>query len=152
MNPLFYFQYGAACERAGDPAAAVKQFEKCLGLDPDFPEALNYLGYLWADRGENLERARDLIERALKVQPDNAAYLDSMGWVLYRLKRHPEALEYMLRAVKAESPADQTVLDHLGDVYAALNQFAEARAAWTKSLALKPDEAVKKKLEAGSGK
>jgi len=148
LNHVFYFQFGAACERAGDHADAVKHFEKCLGLEPDFPEALNYLGYMWAERGENLGRARDLIERALKAEPDNAAYLDSMGWVLYKLKQPKEALEYMLRAVKAEEPVDATVLDHLGDVYTALNQHVAAREAWTRSLAVEPNEAVKKKLEA----
>jgi tetratricopeptide (TPR) repeat protein len=148
LNHVFYFQYGAACERSGDYTRAVELFEKCLGLQPDFSEALNYLGYMWAERGEHLERARDLIARALKAEPDNAAYLDSMGWVLFKLKQPEEALAYMLRAVKAESPVDATLLDHLGDIYAALNQHVAARDAWTRSLATEPNETVKKKLEA----
>jgi len=152
LNHVFYFQFGAACERAGDHAEAVKHFEKCLRLEPDFSEALNYLGYMWAERGENLTRAREMIERALKVEPDNAAYLDSMGWVLYKLKQPKAALEYMLRAVKAEEEVDATVLDHLGDVYAALDQPAAAREAWAKSLAIESNDAVKKKLEASTQK
>jgi len=152
LNHVFYFQFGAACERAGDYTTAVAHFEKCLSLQPDFAEALNYLGYMWAERGENLERARELIARALKAEPDNAAFLDSMGWVLYKLKQPQRALEFMLRAVKAETPGDATVLDHLGDIYAVLNQSEEARAAWTKSLAIEANDAVKKKLEAAAGK
>src|SRR4029077_15474753 len=91
----FYFQFGAACERAGDFAQSEKYFEKCLDLAPNFSQAQNYLGYMWAERGEKLDRARDLIEKALKAEPKNAAYLDSMGWVLFKLQRPKEALDYL---------------------------------------------------------
>jgi tetratricopeptide (TPR) repeat protein len=147
LNHVFYFQFAAACERAGDIPRAVKLFEKCLGMKPDNAEALNYLGFLWADRGENLERAKELIERALIQEPDNAAFLDSMGWVLFRLNQFEPALDYMLRAVKAETGQDPTVLDHLGDVFAALNRMEEARDAWKRSHALKADEKVRRKFE-----
>ena len=148
LNYGFYFQVGAALERKGDRVEAAKYFEKCLNLSPDFDEAQNYLGYMWAEHGENLERARDLIVRALKAEPDNAAYLDSMGWVLFKLNQPKEALDYMLKAVANSEEPDATLYDHLGDIYAALNDHDKAREAWRKSLSVEANEQVQKKLDA----
>ena len=144
----FYFQVGTTLERKGEREQAVKYFEKCLKLSPDFPEALNYLGYLWAERGENLEQAREMIERALKAEPKSAAYLDSMGWVLYKLNQPKEALDYILKAVAASDDEDATIYDHLGDIYAALKQMDKAHEAWRKSLSVEKSDAVQKKLDA----
>jgi tetratricopeptide (TPR) repeat protein len=146
----FYFQFAAACERKGDYAAAEKYFEKCLQLSPDSDEALNYLGFMWADRGEKLDRARELIERAVKNEPDNPAYLDSMGWVLFKLHQPAAALDWILKAIKSSEEEDSTIYDHLGDIYAALGQMDKARQAWSKSLKLEPNEAVRKKLGPGA--
>ena len=142
----FYFDLGSACERAGDRAEAAKQFEQALKLKPEFPEAQNYLGYMWAESGENLERARELIEQALKAEPKSAAYLDSMGWVLFKLNQPQTALEYMLKAVAELEKPDATLYDHLGDIYSALSQTDKAREAWQKSLAVEDSEPVRKKL------
>jgi len=145
----FYFQLGATSERAGDRAAAEKYFEQCLALAPNNAEALNYLGYMWAEKGEHLTRAREMIEKALKAEPDNAAFLDSMGWVCYQLGQPREAVEYLRKAVAADpKEPDATVYDHLGDAYAALKDTEQARAAWTKSLSLEASDAVQKKLDA----
>ena len=148
LNHGFYFQVGAAFERKGDRAEAEKYFEKCLSLAPDDPEALNYLGYMWAEKGENLERARAMIERAVKADPKNAAFLDSMGWVLFQLGQPREAVAYLLKAISQDDKPDATVFDHLGDAYAALNEMSKAREAWTKSLAIEVNPSVKKKLDA----
>src|SRR5262249_28234309 len=83
----FYFEFGATSERAGEYERAEKYFEESLRLEPDAPETLNYLGYMWADRGEKLDKARDLIAKALKAEPKSAAYLDSMAWVLFKLRQ-----------------------------------------------------------------
>ncbi len=143
----FYFQLGATCERKGDYAQAEKYFEKCLQLAPDFADALNYLGYMWAEHGMNLEKARDLIEKALKAEPKNAAFLDSMAWVLFKLNQPAEALPYALKAAELSEKPDATVHDHIGDIYHALKQTEKAREAWSKSLSLEPNEEVRKKLE-----
>lgn len=148
LSHAFYFQMGAALERKGDRVEAAKYFEKSLALSPDFDEALNYLGYMWAEHDENLERARELIARALKAEPDNPAYLDSMGWVLFKLNQPKEALDYLLKAVAKSDEPDATIYDHLGDVYAALNDRENAREAWRKSLAVEASEQVQKKLDA----
>ncbi len=97
-------------------------FRKCLELDAEFAEALNYLGYMWADLGNNLEEALELIQRAVDLEPDNAAYLDSLGWVLFRLGRAEDAVIWLERAVELSSEPDPTLYDHLGDVYEALGR------------------------------
>lgn len=152
LDERFYFQLGATCERKGDYAQAEKHFEKCLRLAPDFAEAMNYLGYMWAEHGLNLAKARELIEKALKAEPKNAAFLDSLAWVLFKLNQPKEALPYALKAAELSEQPDATVCDHIGDIYAALNQLDKAREAWRKSLSLEPNEEVRKKLDSSGGK
>jgi len=138
---------GATCERKGDYEQAEKYFQKCLQLAPDFAEAQNYLGFMWAEHGKNLDAAKVLIEKAVKAEPTNAAYLDSLGWVLFKLNEPKEALDYLLQAVKHSEEPDATVFDHLGDVYAALHERDKAQEAWRKSLSLEQNDEVRKKLE-----
>ncbi len=150
LTAQFYFQLGSASERAKDIGQAVKYFRRALELEPDFAEALNYLGYMWAVRGENLEEAQALIERALKEEPKNAAFLDSMAWVLFKQNKAAAALDYMRQAIELNKEPDPTLFDHLGDILAALKKPAEAREAWEKALQLEPKDEIRKKLEAGS--
>ena len=77
-----------------------------------------------------LEQARELIEKAVKAEPKNAAYLDSLGWVLFKLHQPKDALTYTLKAVELSEEPDATLLDHLGDIYAALNEPQKAKDAW----------------------
>ncbi|MBX3733133.1 MAG: tetratricopeptide repeat protein [Verrucomicrobiae bacterium] len=143
----FYFQAGAALERAGATPEAIRYLRRALEVDPDFDEAQNHLGYLWAERGENLDEALQLIERAVAADPENPAYLDSLGWVLFKLERPAEALPWMEKAVQFLPEPDATVYDHLGDVLEALGRPDEARAAWEKSLGVEASDDVRKKLE-----
>lgn len=146
LDQDLYFQLGACSERIGDYAQAENYFEKCLQAAPDFAEAQNYLGFMWADRGVKLDKAKALIEKAVKAEPNNPAYLDSLGWVLYKLKQPQAALEQVRKAVELSTEPDPTLYDHLGDIYAALQQQDKAREAWNKSLSLEPNEAISKKL------
>jgi tetratricopeptide (TPR) repeat protein len=148
----FYFQVGAMLERKGDEVRCIEYLEKSLELQPDYDEALNHLGYLWAEKGENLERAQAMIELALQSEPDNAAYLDSLGWVLFKRGRFEEALSNLRKAVAGLERPDSTVFDHLGDCLAALGRWSEAREAWEKSLAVEKSEAVAKKLSEAAGR
>lgn len=148
LTHVFYFQLGAACERAQRPEEAEQHFRKCLEMAPDFAEALNYLGYMWAERGTNLDEARRLIEKAVQLEPTNAAFLDSMGWVLFQQGHAEEALPWLIKAIKHSEEPDATLYDHLGDVYAALKQPERAREAWAKSVGIEPNEKVRQKLEA----
>jgi tetratricopeptide (TPR) repeat protein len=147
LNSGFYFQFGAACERRGDYRQAEQHFRKCLEQEPDFAEALNYLGYMWADRGENLAEARQLIEKAVALEPENGAFLDSLGWVLFKLGQPRQALPWLEKAIAHTDEPDATLYDHLGDVHAALGDLEQARAAWRKALGIEPTEALRRKLE-----
>lgn len=148
LDHRFYYQVGSMLERAGRFDDAVAALEQSLNLKPDFDESLNHLGYMWAERGENLQLAHDMIQQAVKAEPENPAYLDSLGWVLFQLKRPAEAQPWLEKAVQLLPEPDATVLDHLGDVLAALGKWDTAREAWRKSLAIEPSEAIRKKLEA----
>ncbi|MEY3545649.1 MAG: hypothetical protein RLZZ313_10 [Verrucomicrobiota bacterium] len=142
----FYFQVGALLERKGDEAKSIEYLEKSLELKPDFDEALNHLGYLWAEKGKNLQRARAMIEQALQAEPENPAYMDSMGWVLFRLGRFTEALEWLTQARQRLTEPDATVLDHLGDAAAASGRWDLAREAWAASLKVESSPSISKKL------
>lgn len=152
LTGLFYFQVGSAYERHKDIKQAENYFRQALKLAPDFAAALNYLGYMWAERGENLSEAKAMIEKAVKQEPENAAYLDSMAWVLFKLNQPKEALEFQLKALKHQPEPDATLHDHLGDIYAALKQPDQARAQWELSLSIEPNDAVQKKLKAATAK
>lgn len=150
LTALFYFQVGTAYERHKDFKQAENYFRQSLKLAPDFAEALNYLGYMWAERGENLTEARAMIEKAVKQEPENAAFLDSMAWVLFKLNQPKAALEYQLKALKHQKEPDATLHDHLGDIYAALKQPEQARAQWEQALTIEPSESISKKLKAAA--
>ncbi len=143
----FYFELGAAHERAGKISESERYFENCLTMKPEFPPALNYLGYMWAERGTNLTRAREFIEKAVKMDPTNAAYLDSLGWVLFKQGHAKEALDPIRKAVELNEEPDATLYDHLGDIYSALKQPDKAREAWRKALEIEPNKEVEKKLK-----
>jgi tetratricopeptide (TPR) repeat protein len=147
LTDIFFFQVGATHERKGDFTQAEKYFQQSLDLAPDNAEVLNYLGYMWAEHGTNLAKAQELIEKALKLEPENAAYLDSMAWVLFQRHQPREALPYVERSVKLSEEPDAVLLDHLGDIHAALEQWEQACDAWRKSLLIEPSDAIRKKLE-----
>ena len=148
------FLLGAAQERAGDRPAAEATFSELLAREPDFHPALNYLGYMWIESGVELERAVEMVRKAVELDPDNGAYIDSLGWGYYQLGRFEEAREALERASRLVQ--DPTIYEHLGDVYAALGDRAEARRAYRRAMTLEADdpEAVARKLgelESGDG-
>lgn len=151
LNHLFYFQMGSTYERTGNIDEAEKYFRESLKLAPEDAETLNYLGYMWAENDRNLEEAQDLINQAVDLEPTNAAFLDSQAWVLFKLNKPAEALPIMLKAIEHAEEPDPTLFDHLGDIYSALKRPQDAREAWKKALDLKPDELIRKKLDAISG-
>jgi tetratricopeptide (TPR) repeat protein len=144
INALF--NLGAACERDGRIADAEKAFERLLSIQPDHAQALNYLGFMWADKGIKLDQAEKMIGQALKAEPENGAYLDSYAWVLYKKEKFKEALKYQEKAMKLSSE-DAVLYDHLGDIRAALKDFAAAKENWRKALELDPlNNTIKQKL------
>ncbi len=143
-----HFLLGAAYERTDQREKAVAELRRVLSIEPDFHAALNYLGYTFAEAGENLDEALKLIQRAVALDPDNGSYVDSLGWAYFQLGRHDEARGYLERAVRLE-PTDATLQEHLGDVYVALGQNDRAREAYHRALELGDDNAeqVRRKLD-----
>lgn len=130
------FWLGASHERSGNLDAAEVEFERVLALDGDFAPALNYLGYMWAEQGQNLDRALELVGRAVALEPDNGAYLDSLGWAYFRIGEYAAAREHLERAAQLVGD-DAVVFEHLGDLYVASGDRGQAESAYQKALELK---------------
>ena len=146
-SPDALFRLGSSLERAGNSAEAEKVFSKLLEMRPNDSAAQNYLGYMWADRGENLEKAQILLEKAVGREPRNGAYLDSLGWVYFRMGKLETAQMNLLEAHRRE-PDDPTIEEHLGDLSERQGNVARAVSHWERALTLKPEEPdkVRKKL------
>lgn len=128
-----YFMRGAMLEKQKKHDAAEAEFRKVLAGNPNSASALNYLGYMLADRNVKLNEAYDMIKKALDQEPGNGAYLDSLGWVLYRQGKLSDAEKYLKMAVE-KTAKDPTVHDHLADVYFKQGKVKEAITHWQKSL------------------
>jgi len=150
INAKFYFNYGAAAEQAGLYEKAADLLRKSIALDPaNSAEAYNYVGYMWADHNMHLDEAEAMIKRALESEPNNASYLDSLGWVEFRKGKFDQALSDLLRAAKTVERDDPVVFEHIGDTYLKLNRVREALDAWQKALALDPkNKTLADKIEA----
>jgi tetratricopeptide (TPR) repeat protein len=120
-----WFLRGAMYERMKNVESAETEFQKVLKVDPDNAGALNYIGYMLADRNMRLEEALKFIQKALDKDPENGAYLDSLGWAYYRLGRYSEADDTLRRAVD-KTPKDPTVHDHYADTLLKENKIKEA--------------------------
>jgi tetratricopeptide (TPR) repeat protein len=139
LKPRFYLEYGAAAQEAGLYDKAADLFRKAIAMDPaNAAEPYNYLGYMWAEQNIHLDEAEDAVKRALQLDPDNGAYLDSMAWVEYRQGKYDQALEHLKRAVENLPREDAVVFEHLGDVYLKLNRMSQALEAWQKAKTLDP--------------
>jgi len=137
-------------QQQGQNQVAEKYFSQVLDQEPDHPVALNNLGYLWAEQGVKLDKSLEMIERALKQEPNNAAFLDSYGWILFKLGRLVQAEEYLKKAQEM-LPTDPEVHHHLGDLYHSQGKSKLALQSWQKALELDPDnQKLKQKL--GSSK
>lgn len=143
----FLFGYASALERSGEYEKAVNVFRRLLKIDPRHASALNYLGYMFAERGVNLAEAETLVARALAIEPDNPFYIDSMGWVYFMSGRLEKAVTELERAV-ALMPDDPTLRDHLGDAYRAQGQQQKALEQWRQALRLEPGkDGIREKID-----
>jgi tetratricopeptide (TPR) repeat protein len=128
------FQLGSVLEQQKRYADAERTFRDILQRDPEHAPTLNYLGYMLADRGERLDEAVGFIKRALEAEPDNASYLDSLGWAYVRMNRLDLA-EDPLRRASADLTKNSVVQDHWGDLLFKLRRYTDAIAAWERALA-----------------
>jgi len=140
------YQYADLLEKGGRPAEAERALRDLLARDPLDANALNSLGYMFAERGERLDEAVALVQRALKIEPGNAAFLDSLGWAFYK-QGQLELAEPALSEAAAKSPRSSAIQDHLGDLRFKQQRFAEAVSAWERALAGDGDSIDRQKVE-----
>lgn len=149
---VLYFYRGICHEQSKDWAPAEADFRKALALNPTQPQVLNYLGYGLVDRGEKLDEALGMIQKAVAGDPEQGYIIDSLAWAYFKLGRYADALEPMEKASLLE-PVDPIVTDHLGDVYWMNDRKLEARFQWRRALSFEPTETDKarilRKLEVG---
>jgi tetratricopeptide (TPR) repeat protein len=130
---------GMAYEREGQWEQAEADLKAALVYRPNHPYLLNYLGYGWAEQGMQLDKALELIEKAVRLKPRDGYIQDSMGWVLYRMGEFEEAVPYLETAVEL-LPYDPTINDHLGDAYWMVDRTVEARYQWERAKNHEEDE------------
>jgi len=140
------FALGSAYERAGNQSSAEKVFLDILAKHPDHAQTLNYLGYMWADNGVNLERAAEMLKKAVATDPHNGAYIDSLGWVYFRQGNLDLAEKYLTDASHL-LPRDATVHEHLGDVFAKRGNIQRALKLYKDALMLEPEPKDEAKLK-----
>jgi tetratricopeptide (TPR) repeat protein len=133
-NETAWLMLGAVYEKQKQYDKAEAEFKRVLDVNPKNAQVLNYYGYMLADRGIRLDEAQDLIQRAVDQDPNNGAYLDSLGWVYFKQNKMQEAETNLRKAIERESH-DPTIRLHLGDVYAKEGRMDQAAMEWEKSLA-----------------
>jgi len=139
-NPDLLYDHAMAAERIDRLPVMEQSLRRLIELRPDHAHAYNALGYTFADRNMRLDEARTLIERALALTPDDPHILDSMGWVLFRQKDYPRALEYLRKAYALRPEVE--IAAHLGEVLWATGNTDEARALWREARVREPDNSI----------
>ena len=146
LSDNFYFQYGAAVERAGDVDRAAQLFQKSLEKMPQGSErnklratVLNYLGYMWLEKDMNIDVAGELIKKASKLDPDSGAIADSLGWYYFKKEQYVEAMNELGRAESMMEEADPVVMDHIAQTFFKIGKKEQALTYLEKALKLDPD-------------
>jgi tetratricopeptide (TPR) repeat protein len=137
----------SAQERAGDPKGSEATLRQILAKEPQNATALNNLGYFLAERNERLEEALEMTQRAVRAEPANPSFLDSLGWVYFKLGKLPEAERYLSDAAR-RNPASVAIQEHLGDLFQRQGHAEKAKAAWRKALSLATEPADAARIKA----
>ncbi len=145
-NASYYFDLGALMEKTGNLEGAIENMKKTIILNPLHSNAHNFLGYIYAIQGTQLNEAEEHLKKALKVQPRNGYFLDSLGWIYFQMGEHDKALEQIKKAI-IYTPPDPVLYDHLGDIHFELRNYVEAHKAWRSSRTLTRIKQDKKNLE-----
>lgn len=144
-KPRLLFLKGVYLEKLGEISECIKTMKEVIAIDPANSSALNFLGYLYAERGENLEEAEKLIVRALQLKPNDGFYMDSLGWVYFRKNDLPKALKYTEQAAKIE-PQEGAIIEHLGDIYLKMGDKKTAEQHYLNALKVKIDKKEKQRI------
>jgi len=142
MNPgsvNLHYRLGVIHENSGRYEQAIQEMEKVLKIDPDNAEALNFIGYSYADRGIKLDEAERMILRALDLKPGNGFIIDSLGWVYFKQNKTDLAIRYLEKAASI-IPDDPTIVEHLGDAYVKAGFLQKALVEYRKALKRKPKD------------
>jgi len=137
-EPRYQFRIGVLLDKLGKRAESIEQMKKVLAINPKDPQALNFLGYSYAEMGINLEEALGYLKLAVELRPNDAFILDSLGWVNFKMKRYDEAVRILEDAFSLVDD-DSTIAEHLGDAYAARREFKKALKQYRKALEIDPD-------------
>ena len=129
---------GITHERLQEWDKAESDFRNALTINPDQANVLNYLGYSLIDRGEKLDEAMTMIEKAVSLQPESGYIVDSLAWGLFKLGQYETAIPHMEKAAEL-MPVDPIVTDHLGDLYWAVGRQLEAKFQWRRALSFDPE-------------
>jgi len=140
LDGFFYYQYAILHERTGMFDEAEVFFRKAIdiGNPVTVASSQNYIAYMWTERGEKLEMSLELIQQALAAEPDNAAFIDTLGWIYYMQGRYQDALDPLIKASELIRD-DPVVWEHLGDTYMKLGDLQTAVQQWKKGLKIDPD-------------
>jgi len=141
----FYYVRGIAYERSDKFPLAEKDFLRALDLNPNQPQVLNYLGYSGVDKGMNLTRALDMIQKAVQASPNDGYIIDSLGWAYYRLGRYSDAVTQLEQAATLR-PNDPEINDHLGDAYWKVGRKLEAKFQWNVAYSMDTEGNVKARV------
>jgi len=142
---IYYYARGICYERLKQWDKAEADLEKALELNPGQASVMNYLGYSWVDQNMHLDKAMNLIRKAVDLKPNNGYYVDSLGWAYYRLGKYEDAVNHLERAVELR-PEDPVLNDHLGDAYWQVGRKREARFQWSHALSLEPEPEDEKEI------
>ena len=138
-NIDLYYRLGILLGKSKRMEESIKQMEIVIKIDPRHADALNYIGYTYADENVHLDRALEFIEKAIQYKPNSGYIIDSLGWVYFRKGLYDKALTELKRAVEL-APQDPAIAEHLGDVYYKKQEYGNALKAYEKAISLKNAE------------
>jgi tetratricopeptide (TPR) repeat protein len=141
-----HFQLGSVYDRLGDKNKTIEHMNIVIGIDENHVQALNYLAYVYAEESKNLSVAEELVRRALELQPGDGFILDTLGWVLFKQDRLPEAIQVLEKAHKKESK-ESIIAEHLGDAYFRHQLPRKAKEMYNKAAQLEKDSKNRAKIQ-----
>jgi tetratricopeptide (TPR) repeat protein len=144
-NDQAHFQLGALYDENKNKEKSIANMKRAIEINPQNAAALNYLGYTWAEMGIQLDEAEILIQRALKIEPNDGFYIDSLGWVYYQKGDYNKAVEFLERAVEI-TVDDPTIIEHLGDAYEKTSKIDRAVVRYRDALKKTKEDEQSKRL------